>query len=112
MPDMLQALEALPEPPRTAEKLCQVTVPSLFIHGDRDDMVPVEQAISAHRSCASTHKKLMRLRRCGHNDVRILAGSEYRTELRQMADIASGACPPEALLKEPPQSPGMFGMIF
>merc|ERR1712060_275782 len=99
MPDMLQALEATAEPPNAMEKICEVTSPALFMHGDRDEIVPVEQAIAAHEACGSIHKKLVRFRRSGHNDVKFTAASDYRTELCLMASIASGSCPPEALLR-------------
>jgi len=111
MPEMLHALERAPEPLRTLEKMQQVRVPTLLIHGDRDEMIPVEQAVAAHEACGSGAKKLLRLRRCGHNDVRLLASSEYSEQLRLMTSIAAGIEPPEALLRVPPPSPGVFALL-
>merc|ERR1712196_658398 len=108
---MLQALERAPEPLGTMGKLQKVAVPTIVIHGDRDDMIPIEQAVAAHRACGSTNKKLVRLRRCSHNDVRLLAINEYCSELQLLADVATGKEPPEALLRVPPPSPGFFSML-
>ncbi|CAE7233865.1 yuxL [Symbiodinium sp. CCMP2592] len=83
----------------------QVTVPTLIIHGDQDEVSiaeqlsslacahaqpvrlrqisPVEQAVCAHKACSS-ERKLVRYPRAGHNDLRLLAKREYFQELKAL----------------------------
>jgi len=111
MPQMLQMLRSEPDPLGSLETIKRVVVPTLVIHGDQDEVVPVSQAVAAHRHCASTAKKLVRYPKAHHNDVRIVARREFLTEFRRFVAVASGALQPEALLEKPPPSPGAFGMF-
>eukprot|EP00930_Biecheleria_cincta_P057014 TRINITY_DN43020_c0_g1_i1.p1 TRINITY_DN43020_c0_g1~~TRINITY_DN43020_c0_g1_i1.p1 ORF type:complete len:324 (-),score=59.58 TRINITY_DN43020_c0_g1_i1:380-1351(-) len=80
MPQILQALKAEPSPLHTLEEMRKVTVPTLVIHGEQDEISPVEQAVACYRACGSQAKKLLRLPRCGHNDIRLIAKREYYQE--------------------------------
>lgn len=112
MPQMLQVLMREPLPVHTLEEMHQVTVPTLIIHGDRDEMSPVDQAIQAHKACASSAKKLVRYARGGHNDLRILAKSEYYRELQNLCHILSSDCDPvEAFMHDEPAETGFFAML-
>merc|ERR1711972_332455 len=110
MPEMLHMLMREPPPLKTLDEMRQVTVPTMIIHGDRDEMAPIDQAIAAHRACGSGAKKLVRYARGHHNDLRIVVSREYYSELRLACNIAAGILPPEALLQA--DSPaGFIGMI-
>lgn len=111
MPEMLQMLRMQPEPIGSMEKLKQMAVPAVFLHGDRDEMIPVGHIIKAHRACSSHAKKIVRYPRAGHNDLRLVAASEYRSELQTICQIASGDAPPEVLLQAPPKGPGIWGFL-
>lgn len=110
MPQILHALQAEPCPLQTLAEMRQVTVPTLIIHGERDEISPVDQAITAHKACNSSAKKLVRYPRCHHNDVRMMAGSEYYNEMRNICEVvASGSS--EALLQVEEPGDGFLAMI-
>eukprot|EP00440_Ansanella_granifera_P027678 gb/GFBE01030070.1/.p1 GENE.gb/GFBE01030070.1/~~gb/GFBE01030070.1/.p1 ORF type:complete len:334 (+),score=56.17 gb/GFBE01030070.1/:1-1002(+) len=92
MPQILQALSAEPCPLRTLEEMGQVQIPTLVIHGDQDEISPVDQAVAAHSACASAAKKLVRYSRAGHNDLRYAAQKEYYREIKGLCEsLRSGS---------------------
>lgn len=97
MPHLLLRLRLDPEPLQTMQKLRDVSLPTLLIHGSRDEIVPVQQAVAAHDLCASNAKRLTLLSRAHHNDVRTVAETEYFDELRLLISVALGETPREAL---------------
>jgi len=111
MPEMLRLLMAEPCPLSTLAEMRQVQIPTLIIHGVRDEVSPVDQAVSAHRACASSTKKLVRYPGCHHNDLRATAGKDYYGELRLVCQIASGGVPAEALLQTEQRDTGLLGII-
>lgn len=112
MPQMLQMLRAEPDPTEAREKLSRVTAPCLIIHGDQDEIVPVQQAVAAHRACGSTAKKLLRLSGCHHNDVRANFGPEYFRNVQALRGVAANDLPPEALDPLPRSGFGAYFSSF
>lgn len=49
--------------------------PFLFIHGDMDEMIPIEQALVNYQSVSNANKKIYTVKNVGHNDT-----DEYRDE--------------------------------
>jgi len=111
MPEMLQVLRAQPCPLNTLSEMRQVKVPTVIIHGSRDEMSPVDQAVAAHRACGSSTKKLVRYPRAHHNDIRLVASREYYGELRALCRVACGVEACEVLLQPEPQDSGFFGFV-
>eukprot|EP00434_Breviolum_minutum_P017160 symbB.v1.2.015147.t1/scaffold1124.1/size136573/13 len=69
-----------------------VKIPTIVIHGDLDEMSPIDQAVAAHRACGSSEKKLVRYPRAGHNDVRLLAKKDYFREVQILCErVVSGS---------------------
>jgi alpha-beta hydrolase superfamily lysophospholipase len=60
-------------------KLQHGTLPLLVLHGERDDLVIVEEARRAHSAAGSPNKTLAVIPRHGHNDVSL--APMYWTEL-------------------------------
>merc|ERR1719387_2014546 len=108
MPQIFHALAAEPEPLKTLDNLRQVNVPALFFHGDQDEISPVGQAVTAHRSCASSAKKLVRYRNAHHNDVRLAARRDYYAHMKLLQRIVSGEVPADELTVVE-ETPGMVG---
>merc|ERR1712087_611468 len=104
MPDILQILASEPDPIGSLDKLGQVTLPALFIHGDQDEISPVSQAVKAHKACSSAAKKLVRYARCHHNDLHVVAGRDYFKELALMCQVAAGETSAEALVESQVQA--------
>lgn len=91
MPQLLQALKQEPSPLKPLEELKEVKIPTLVIHGDLDEMSPIEQALAAHRACGSSEKKLVRYPRAGHNDLRLLGKKDYFREIQILCErVVSG----------------------
>lgn len=60
----------------SAEKIANVRCPVLVIHGDLDELIPVEEGLALFDK-APEPKELYLVRGAGHNDVSMVAGPEY-----------------------------------
>jgi len=69
------------EPFDTFGKLASLSCPTLVMHGDQDEIVPVNQGVQCHECCASPDKKLLRWPLAHHNDVLSIAASEWKNEV-------------------------------
>ncbi len=57
------------------DKLRAITIPTLIIHGEWDEIIPFEQALVFHENVGSKNKRLLPIPQAGHNDI-ILVGME------------------------------------
>jgi fermentation-respiration switch protein FrsA (DUF1100 family) len=66
-------------------KLPEIRVPLMIVHGDRDEVVPVEQA---HRlyAVANEPKRLYIIRGAHHNDTYVAGGAKYFAEWEKFLD--------------------------
>lgn len=112
MPQMLQLLAAHPDPLDVLTKLKKVTVPTIIIHGDRDSISPVEQAMSAHAACGSAINKLVRFPRCDHNDLRTVAAGQYYNEFAALCQVLKHDKPVVTLLETSAGTTTFFGSIM
>eukprot|EP00913_Durusdinium_trenchii_P026418 g24786.t1 len=90
MPQLLQALRQEPSPLKPLEELRQVRIPTVVIHGELDEMSPIDQAFAAHGACASPEKKLVKLFQLSREEAqhmrwhdRELIGDRVRKEVEQ-----------------------------
>ncbi len=60
----------------TVRKLPEIRVPVLVLHGDRDEVVPLEQAQRLY-AAANEPKTFHVIRGARHNDTYVVGGSEY-----------------------------------
>jgi pimeloyl-ACP methyl ester carboxylesterase len=51
------------------DRLAQIRMPLLTIHGAQDQLIPVERALEAHEAAGSTVKELLVVPGAGHNDL-------------------------------------------
>lgn len=79
--DAAALFPALKEPFDTLGKLAAVSCPTLVMHGDQDEIVPIAQGVQCHERCASVDKKLRRWPTAGHNNVNLVAGAEWGKEI-------------------------------
>ncbi len=79
----------LPEKYPSAEKLVRKTCPLLVVHGTLDALIPVAEGKALHQ-LAPEPKELFLVEGAGHNDVSLVAGSDYArhigTWLRNLRD--------------------------
>jgi hypothetical protein len=59
------------------EKVSSINIPVLVIHGERDTLAPVEQAVEMYHSFASTEKRMITIPGAGHNDLLYLGLDQY-----------------------------------
>lgn len=59
------------------KKLESITLPLLVIHGEEDELVPVELAVELYDAVASNDKEMCLIPRAGHNDLLSVAPGAY-----------------------------------
>ncbi len=72
---------ALGEEYRSLEKIGRARCPVLVIHGDRDELIPVEEGQELFRA-APEPKELFLVPGAGHNDVSLVAGDGYASRIK------------------------------
>ncbi len=72
----------------TVSKIRELAIPLLIIHGTADTTVPVEEAHVLYQN-AQPPKELYLVDGAGHNDVSLVAGTQYGRRLRVWVDAAS-----------------------
>jgi len=70
-----------------------IRAPVLFIHGEKDSYIAVDEARALHADCCTEHKELWVVPHCRHNQASIVAADEYRRRVsaflaRQWAGLA------------------------
>ncbi len=70
-------------------KLRRVRCPVMVIHGDRDELIPVEEGLALYEA-APEPKELYLVKGAGHNDVSMVAGPEYT---RRITSFLMGSAP-------------------
>ena len=70
----------------TAERIGQVAAPVLVVHGDRDEVVPIDQARALYAAAAEP-KRLFLVRGARHNDLIDVGGRAYLDVLREFCAI-------------------------
>ncbi len=70
-------------------KIGRVRAPLLFIHGDRDDLIPLSLGRKLF-DAAPTPKEFYILQGAGHNDTYIVGGKLYFHRIRTFVDQATG----------------------
>ena len=76
-PQQSKALEAA-----YLEKVSSITIPSLVIHGELDELAPVQQAVEMHHCFQSQDKRLLTIPGAGHNDLLYHGINEYFGAIR------------------------------
>ncbi len=71
------------------EKIPALQSPLLVIHGEKDDLIPVEEGKKLFER-AETSKKLYLAPQAGHNDVSMMEGLRYATTIREWLDGLDG----------------------
>lgn len=74
----------LKEPFDTYGKLAAVSCPTLVMHGDRDEIVAVDQAVKCHERLKCGDKKLRRWESAGHNDVLATYLTDWEHEILEL----------------------------
>jgi hypothetical protein len=66
-------------------KLAEIRCPLLVIHGDSDELIPVQEGLTLFEA-ANEPKQLFMVEGAGHNDVSMRAGRRYASFIRSWLD--------------------------
>ena len=64
-------------------KVSSITIPSLVIHGELDELAPVQQAVQMHHAFQSADKRLLTIPGAGHNDLLYYGINEYFAAIKE-----------------------------
>ena len=59
------------------DKIKSITIPTLIIHGDKDEIIPVEEGSELYRNSGSRYKTIEIIPAAGHNDLMISGKNQY-----------------------------------
>jgi hypothetical protein len=59
------------------DKIAKIKLRTLFIHGERDWLIPISDAEALYDACAATDKTLLRVPGAGHNDLMLVGFKPY-----------------------------------
>ncbi len=68
------------------EKIKEVFLPTLIIHGDQDSLVPVENAKTIYQHLASLQKELLIIPLATHNDIMLVGFKDYFNTLQRFIE--------------------------
>jgi len=63
-----------------------ITVPTLLLHGDEDEIVPYREAVDIYENLGSPDKKMITISGAGHNDIMYVGMRQY---FQAVADFCS-----------------------
>jgi len=72
-------------------KVASISIPALVIHGELDNLAPLQQAVSMYESLASLDKRLLTIPGAGHNDLLYVGINEYFAAIRDFINLAAAA---------------------
>ena len=67
---------------RNHEKITEITIPTLIIHGEEDSIIPVSDAEAMYERSVGHPKKLLKIANAGHNDVMITGHDAYYAAIK------------------------------
>jgi len=68
--------------PLTAIKT--VKIPTLFIHGENDIIIPLKEGAALHKNIASENKEILIIPGAGHNDLLLYGPEEYMAAIKKI----------------------------
>jgi uncharacterized protein len=76
---------------RNIEKVRAFEKPCLFIHGERDHLIPFSEGQALFEACRTKIKKLLMIRGADHNDLFYRGMDDYLQAVKELADEATKA---------------------
>jgi len=81
-----RVLGGLHDPVGNDRKMAKIKLPLLVIHGERDQIIPVENGQALYDASPAEDKRLLRIPRAGHNDLLFYGGQPYFQAIKQFVD--------------------------
>ena len=70
--------------PRNGDKIAGVTLPTLIIHAEQDEIISITDGEALHHASADPSKRFLRVPGAGHNDIQLAAGVDYFQAIREL----------------------------
>ncbi len=70
--------------PRSGEKMARVSLPTLIIHAEQDEILPFAEGEMLFEASADPEKAFLRVPHAGHNDIQLRAGASYFAAIRDL----------------------------
>ena len=68
------------------ERIKQIFLPTLIIHGDQDSLVPLENAKAIYQHLGTREKKLLIIPSATHNDIMLVGFKDYFNSIQQFIE--------------------------
>jgi alpha-beta hydrolase superfamily lysophospholipase len=63
--------------PENERKIAEVRLPTLIMHAEQDEIIPMADGERLHAAAADPGRALLRVAGAGHNDIQLVAGGRY-----------------------------------
>lgn len=83
--------DKLPDPVGNDRKLAELDLPLLVIHGENDTLLPVTHGQELYDASPAEHKRILRIRGAGHNDLMLMGLRTYFDAIGELIAIVTGA---------------------
>jgi len=75
--------------PRSEAKMASIALPTLIMHAEEDEIIPIRDADLLFAASADPAKVLLRVPHAGHNDISHRAGKAYFDRIRELLSRTS-----------------------
>ncbi len=72
--------------PRNHEKMKKISLPTLIMHAEEDEIIPIANAEMLLAANRDPNKVFFRVPAAGHNDIQLRAGDTYFARIRELLD--------------------------
>jgi alpha-beta hydrolase superfamily lysophospholipase len=70
------------DPIANVSKMGDIRLPTLIIHGERDNLIPISNGETLYDACPAEGKRLVRIPGAGHNDLLFVGRNQYFTSIQ------------------------------
>ncbi|MBN1656220.1 MAG: alpha/beta hydrolase [Deltaproteobacteria bacterium] len=70
--------------PQNRSKMRQVSLPTLIMHAELDQIIPINEGESLFEACRDPQKGFLRVPDAGHNNIHAAAGAAYFTSIERL----------------------------
>ncbi len=76
--------------PLNRAKMSQITLPTLIMHAELDQIIPISEGESLFDACQDPKKAFLRVSGAGHNDIQAVAGASYFESVQRLLSRVAG----------------------
>ncbi len=88
----VDVLSGIPDPIGNVQKMEEIRLPLLVIHGERDTLIPISNGEALYRASPAEHKRIVSIKGAGHNDLLFYGIDQYFAAITEfLGDLAKAA---------------------